>query len=114
MSCNCCCINVLNFCKQSICGEIDFDVKAQVAGVHKLVTYFLNNQITITAEFEIDDNLVFDLDGLNENHKYTVELYDPNGARIKIRKDDVDYDCFKFQTVINKTIEIESTVDSGS
>lgn len=104
MSCNCCCTKTLYFCKQDICGEIDFDIKALVPGEHQLVTYFLNNRVTIKAEFEVGDEIVFPLDGLNENYQYTVELYDPNGSRINIRKDDIDYDCFKFQTVINVAV----------
>lgn len=104
MSCGCCCTNTLNFCNSPVCGDVDFDVLAQVAGTHKLITEFLGIQITIENEFGIGDKITFPTDQLNENFQYTVELFDPNGAKILIRKNDIDYDCFKFRTIINKTI----------
>lgn len=100
MSCNCCCTKVLDFCKQKVCDEIDFDILAQVSGVHKMVTYFLGAQITIEADLAPGDKMVFPINALNESFMYTVELYDPNGVRIQIKKDDVDYDCFRFQTTV--------------
>ncbi len=103
-NCACCCTNTLNFCEQDVCGSIDFDIKAQVNGVHKLVTYFLATKITMSKTFAVDDEISFDLDGLNEGYEYTAELFDPEGTKILIRKSGVDYDCFKFRTTINVTI----------
>ena len=112
MSCNCCCTNTLNFCEQNVCGEIDFDIKAQISGVHNLVTYYLGMKLTISETFSVDDNIIFPLDKLNENFQYTVQLYDPNGAKIIIRKDNIDYDCFKFMTVINFTLTTADVMES--
>lgn len=103
-NCNCCCTHTLKYCNQDICDEIDFDIKAQVDGTHKLITYFLGKKVTILKDFSIGDNLIFPLSGLNENYEYTVELFDPNNAKVLIRKDDTDYDCFNFSTTINMTI----------
>jgi len=103
-TCGCCCTNTLNLCNQNVCDSADFDVLAQVTGTHKLVTEFLGMQITIEADFGVGDNITFPIDQLNENYQYTVELFDPNDAKILIRKNDIDYDCFRFKTVINKTI----------
>jgi hypothetical protein len=55
--------------------------------------------------------MIFPIDELNENYEYTVELFDPNGDRIIIQKDEVNYDCFRFKTVIQKPltlVDIES------
>lgn len=101
MSCNCCCANVLDFCKQDICDEIDFDILALLQGEHKMVTYFLGIKTTISQTFEVGDKIVFPLENLNENFMYTAELYDPEGNRIVIKKDEISYDCFKFRTTIN-------------
>lgn len=106
MNCNCCCTKTLNYCNQNVCGEIDFDIKAQVDGVHRLQTEFLGKMIVIEKEFSIGDNLIFPLDTFNENFQYTVELYDPNDARILVRKDEIDYDCLKFRTMIMETVNL--------
>lgn len=106
MNCACCCTNTLSFCTQNVCGEIDFDIKAQVAGVHKLVTEFLGVQITIRKIFAIGDNLIFPLNLLNENFEYTVNLYDPDGTQIIIAKGGIDYDCFKFKTIISSSADL--------
>lgn len=112
MSCSCCCTNTLNFCDQDVCGSIDFDIKAQITGIHKLVTYFLNSKITIEASFGVDDEIIFPLDLLNEDYEYTAEVYDPTGARVLIRKDSIDYDCFKFKTVVNINL-VQVAEESG-
>lgn len=104
---SCCCDKILFFCKQKSCGEIDFDVKAQLEGVHKLVTTFIGVEITIEKSFLPDDKIIFPLDQLNENYTYTCQLFDPEGNKILIRKDDVDYDCFVFETVISYDVTIE-------
>ncbi len=105
MSCSCCCTNTLGFCNQNVCGSgINFDIKAQVEGVHKLVTYFLGIQLIIEVFFLVDDFLVFPISDLNENFEYTVELFAPSGDKIVISKDSIQYDCFKFKTVLQKVL----------
>jgi hypothetical protein len=103
-NCGCCCINTLNYCDQNVCGSIDFDIEAQINGVHKLSTEFLGTKLVIEEIFTIGENLVFPIDKLNENFQYTVELFDPNGAKIIVRRDDIDYDCFKFKTAVLITL----------
>lgn len=112
-NCACCCTKTLNFCNQNICGSIDFDISAQITGTHSLVTQFFGIQISIDKEFNAGDKLIFPLDGLNEGYQYTVELFDPEGTKILIRKNAIDYDCFKFRTVIGKVIEAP-ILESGS
>lgn len=99
---SCCCVKTLNYCEKDICnGEIDFDVLVQSAGVHKMVVDFLGTQITILADLEVGEFLIFPITDLNEGYEFTANLYEPDGDKIIIRKDDVDYDCFKFKTVVN-------------
>jgi len=108
----CCCTSTLKYCDQNICGDgVDFNVQAQIPGVFQMVASFLNTQILIEQEFAQDEEIIFPIDKLNENYEYTVELFDPNGDRIIIQKDDINYDCFKFRTVIQmplNIVEIES------
>ena len=113
MNCGCCCTNTLNFCNANICdGEIDFDIKAQIAGIHKFVTEFLGFQITIENEFEIGDEIIFPIDELNESYQFTGQLFDPNGAKILIRKDTIDYDCFKFRIILGVTLNKVNVIES--
>lgn len=109
MSCSCCCTNTLNFCKQDICGgEIDFDILAQKDGIHKLVLDYLNSSLTIEKLLAVGERIVFPIDSLNEGFEYTAELYDPDGVKIVIRKDDIDYDCVKFNTSLTVPLVIAS------
>lgn len=109
----CCCTNTLKYCDQNICGDgIDFNAQAQMPGVFTMIASFLSAQVVIEQEFTMDEQLIFPIDALNENYEYTVELFDPNGDRIIIQKDSVNYDCFKFKTVLQKVlnaVEIESS-----
>lgn len=101
MSCPCKCENFLDYCEQDVCGEIDFDVLVQTAGIHKLILDYLGNQLTLSSDLGSGDKIVFDISNLNENFQYTGEIYDPSGARVVITKDSVEYDCVRFKTQIN-------------
>lgn len=104
VSCSCCCTKVLDFCVQDVCGSMDFDIRAQTSGVYKLVTFFQGVQLTTSKSFLTNDKIIFPLSLFNESYQYTVEIYDPSGARVLIRKNNVDYDCFKFKTVLNVAV----------
>lgn len=104
MSCNCCCTNTLNLCEISACGSIDLGITAQEHGDYQFILHWLGAQITLTKEFNIDDELSFSAADLNEDMTFTGQVYAPSGKQILISKDDVIYDCFKFKTVINATI----------
>lgn len=107
----CCCTRVLNLCNQNVCGDVEFEATAEIPGVYKMVVQFLNMSFAIEVEFAQDEILIFPLGELNENYEYTVELFDPNGDKVTITKDAVEYDCFKFRTIIQKTlvaVEVES------
>ena len=108
----CCCVRVLNFCNQNICGNgIEFEATAEIPGVYKMIVSFLNTEFTIEQEVAMSDPLLFPLDQLNENFEFTAEIFDPNGDKVTITKDAVEYDCFKFRTVIRKVlvaVEVES------
>lgn len=104
MSCKCCCTNTLDLCEISACDSVDLGIKAQEHGVYKFILDFLGSQITLTKDFEVDDELSFSVTDLNENMAFTGQVYAPSGKQILISKNDVIYDCFKFKTVINATI----------
>lgn len=114
-NCGCCCKNTLNFCDQDVCGSgIDFDITAQMSGEHILHLTFLGViSFKIAKTFGAGDEIIFPIDTLNEDYQYTSELFDPNGDKIVISKNGIDYDCFRFKTVINKLITIVPA-ESGS
>lgn len=110
---SCCCTNTLDFCKQDICSSgIDFDILAQKTGIHKLVVDYLGITETISASITEGDHIIFPVDSLSETYQYTAEMYDPDGVKIIIRKDDIDYDCFKFTTSVNIALN-EVAEESG-
>lgn len=104
MPCDCCCKNVLNLCKIPVCGEVDFGITAQQDGTHQLVVNFLETEITVNKSFSIGDQIVFDVSRLNEDYTFLSQLFAPDGKQILIRKDNVDYDCISFQTVMAYSI----------
>lgn len=103
MSCKCCCTNVLDYCTQNVCNDFDLGVKAQIPGAHKLVLDYMETQVTLEKEFIVDEEISFPLDELNESYQYTCELYDPIGNRILISRNGINYDCFRFRTVMGVT-----------
>ena len=98
MSCNCCCTKILSLCKFSVCGDIDFGIQAVQGGTHTLELEFLGVTFTKEKHFEGDDDIIFPASGLNENYIYTGKLFDPDGKQIVIKKGDIEYDCFSFET----------------
>lgn len=98
MSCNCCCTNTLRLCKAPVCGTIDFGITAQLAGIYRMVFEFLGVEYTRYKEFEVDEAIIFPLDGMNESYTFTVRIYEPDNKQVVIQKDDIEYDCFEFET----------------
>lgn len=98
---NCCCTNTLSFCTQNVCGEIDFDILANDPGVYTLIADYLGIQITITKEFSAGEQIIFPLNLLNESYEYTCSIFEPGGSQVVISKNSIEYNCFKFKTVIN-------------
>lgn len=111
MSCKCCCTNTLNLCDQNVCTGLDLGITAQIPGAHKLKIPVLGLMVTLEQEFIVGEQIVFQLDNVIEDLDYTCELYDPIGNRILIRKNGIEYDCFRFRTVIGV---IHSSVVLGS
>jgi Na+-translocating ferredoxin:NAD+ oxidoreductase RnfG subunit len=108
MPCDCCCEKTLDLCRFPVCGELDLGITAQQEGVHILVVNFLDVQFSIPETFGIGEKIVFPLDKLNENYVYqNSKLFEPDGKQVIIKKDDVQYDCFTFQTCMS--FEIAST-----
>lgn len=107
-NCGCCCKNILNLCDQDVCGNgVDFGIAAQTSGEHTLHLTFLGViSFKVVKSFTAGDEVIFPVDTLNEDYQYTTELFDPNGDKIVITKNGTDYDCFRFKTVINKTITV--------
>ena len=101
MSCNCCCTNTLDLCRQSPCDVLNTGITAQLPGVFTFNLDFLGIEVVLSQTFEVDDPLSFDITGLNENMTFTGQLYGPDGKQILISKDGVIYDCIKFKTLIS-------------
>lgn len=101
---SCCCSNTLDFCTQNVCGEIDFDILATNNGVYVMQTEFLGVQVVISKYFLAGDSIIFPLNLLNESYQYTANIFNPNGTQISIPKSGVEYDCFKFKTILNVAV----------
>lgn len=100
MSCNCCCAATYDLCKSSVCDNLDFGFEAQEEGTYKLLLDFLDAEVILQADLEIDDEVLFDITGLNENMTFTGKLYSPSGKQIILSKDGTNYDCIKFKTAV--------------
>lgn len=101
---SCCCNKIKNLCDVALCGgSIETGVLAAKAGVYKLVLDFLGVEYTISEEFQINDELNFPPDGLNENFTFTGKILDPDGDLVSL--DDGSggnvYDCLSFKTKIS-------------
>jgi hypothetical protein len=113
MSCTCCCTKTLSLCNVSVCGDIDFGIEAQKDGVHKLELEFLGVTFFKEQTFAFGERIKFSASGLNESYCYTGKMFDPDGKQILIRKNEIDYDCFSFETSLTFEIaEIESETSS--
>jgi hypothetical protein len=97
---SCCCNNILELCRVSVCGESQIITGADATGngIYKLVLDYLGVDVIINQEQETGEPLNFPSDGLNENYKYTGKIYDPNGTLVEITLDEIVYNCISFQT----------------
>lgn len=103
----CCCVNTLNLCNVSVCGNLEIE-KAAVIGSgetdYSLVLDYLGSQITLTQEQSDGENIKFDISMLNENFEFTGKIYDTEGEVVEFEIDGETYDCVKFRTVLNISI----------
>lgn len=109
----CCCTNIVEICKVSICGTnalIKTGAVALAAGNYKLVLEYLDVDIVLNATFGINDDLNFPSDQLNEHYKYRGKIYGPDGSVVTITVNDVVYDCIEFKTVLEYTLVPEEEV----
>lgn len=97
---SCCCTKILELCKVNSCGDINTGILATDTGIHKLVVDFLNVQLQVDAEINIGDEIIFPASTLNESYKFTGYIIGPDGEKMTLTKDAVDYDCLSFETVI--------------
>lgn len=80
---------------------LDIGITAQQNGVYKFKLDFLGSEVVLQETLEVDDEISFDITGLNENMTFTGQLYQPDGKQIIIKKNGVNHDCIKFKTVIS-------------
>lgn len=104
----CCCINVLNLCKASVCqtDTIVTGILAASDGEYQLVLDYLGNQIIIRKSFLTGEALNFSASNLNEKYTYKGQILNPFGAVVSITVDEVEYDCISFETVMTYETEI--------
>lgn len=101
----------MKLCNVEHCdGEVDFNIKAQANGLHKLHVDFLEGTIVIEKAFAINDDITFPVNQLNDNFHYIAKLYQPDGQQITVSKDEVVYDCFSFGVVRKNTITISEQI----
>jgi hypothetical protein len=73
---------------------------ANIEGEYILQLTYLGATYSLTKSFEVDEELIFSTETLNENYNYKGQLLDPNGDIVifTIGEDETLYDCFTFTT----------------
>lgn len=104
----CCCNKIYDLCKVSVCGGIiETGLTAEDPGgegVYILVTEFLGIAFNITAEIEAGDPINFPTTGLNENYTYNGYILKPDGEKLTLTYDAVEYDCLSFKTQLKYSL----------
>ncbi len=102
---SCCCSNTLNLCRVNACGPtIVTGLTALVEGDYKLILDYLGLQLTHVQTFEIGNPINFIPVGLNEEYVYKGQVFAPDGSLLTMNVNDVVYDCLKFETVLNYSL----------
>lgn len=99
MSCYCC-SNTFDYCRIVSClGVLPLGINAEETGNYQLHVDYLDSIQRISKPFTVGQTLEFDVTDLNENYVFTARLYSPSGVQIKRTYGEVEYDCFRFQTI---------------
>lgn len=98
---SCCCQKIFVFCDSfSVCGNLNTNIPAPASGVYTLVLDFLGTTLEIEADIVEDEDIIFPLDNLNENYKYTGWIKDITGERLFFIIETISYDCISFEANI--------------
>lgn len=101
---SCCCTNIYPFCKMKVCDAEGVNLSplvANIEGEYILQLNYMGAIYEIKKDFEVDEDLKFSSENLNENFEYKGILLDPNGDPVlfTIGEDETIYDCFTFKVV---------------
>lgn len=69
-----------------------------------MVVDFLETEIIFNKTLTTADPIKFDISRLNEDYVFRARLYSPDGKQIIVRRENVDYDCISFQTVMSYSV----------
>lgn len=92
----CCCENIMQLGCQSVCDKLEFPLQALASGEHILEFDFNGTTMTRKKWFNEDQDIIFDLCGLNEYYTYNAKLIGPDGRRIVLEQGNTSFDCFGF------------------
>ena len=95
-----CCSTPYNFGCFGHCSAIytgvDSDFTGNLSGVFTFAGISVQRDIAV----ENGEEIVIALSGLNETALYSLSLYDEDGQLYPLVIGDVEYDCFKFKTMV--------------
>jgi hypothetical protein len=92
-----CCDNIKNLGCFSACDlgvNFGYEVDEGEEGEWSILLNFGRSGIVFSQVFEEGDELIFNLEGLNENYTYIGQITKPNGEVLVVD----DADCFQFTT----------------
>lgn len=98
-----CCTNTYNLGCFNHCSEITFQ-NSTVTGVLSLIYFGANHVIKKNFNATIGQPIILNLEGLNENYKYDLQIFDQNNEIITFTINAENYDCFQIKTKIYNEI----------
>lgn len=98
-----CCTNTYNLGCFNHCNEIIFE-DAPATELLTLVFFGANHIIKKAFNAIITEPIIINLNGLNENYTYNLQIFDNTNTIINFTIDGQVYDCFKIKTKIYNEI----------
>lgn len=103
MSCICC-DNKLNLGCVTTCDALTISYTSPTTETYTLLVDFGQQLIEIPADITTGNELVFDISNLNQAYTFTGQIMNEAGDILTFRDtNNIDYDCFLFQTIIGLT-----------
>ncbi len=103
MSCICCDIKLDLKCL-TVCDVLTISFTSPTTETYTLLVDFGQQLIEIPADIESGNELIFDISNLNQAYTFTGQIINEAGDILTFRDtNNVDYNCFLFQTIIGLT-----------
>lgn len=104
----CCCLKIYTIgCVYGCSPMLHIGVEAPTTGIYTLRYDYLGLSYTTQINFAEDEEIIFELIDMAFTD-YICEVIKPDGTKLTLNADSVDYDCFRF-TVVPEIINEEAT-----